>query len=203
MFKAKTLAIFASMIATLAVSATPAFAEFQSTNSKTTGSGKSGAVTLEGGGATLECTSSEGPWTIFSGETAATKGSTLSLITNKWNGCKVNTKEVKGIVATVTEGGLVLNQSTGETKAKGSIKIEFWIKIKILGNEGELHVVIGKGTTNKELLTNTLSNSGSNLIITGEDSGITTTVTGKFPGATGTKEAKLKEIVTDEDLNEV
>ena len=59
-----------------------------------------------------------------------------------------------------------------------------------------IHVPAASGTTNSELLTNTLANSGSNLIITAADTGITTTTSGTCPGITGTKEAKQKATVT-------
>ncbi len=67
MIRAKMLVVLAGMIATLAITAAPALAEFQSNSSSTNGQVKVGVITIEGGGATLTCTSAEGTWTIFSG----------------------------------------------------------------------------------------------------------------------------------------
>src|SRR4029077_13663297 len=84
MIRAKMLAIFAGMLATLAVSAVPAFAEFTSKNGKASGPGKPGPVVLEGGDATLECSSAEGKGTILNASgVEALKGPTLSLNTEK------------------------------------------------------------------------------------------------------------------------
>ena len=62
MIKAKLLAVFSAIVAVLAVSAAPAFAEFESTT--THGAFKTGAALLTGGGGTLSCTSTSGEWKI-------------------------------------------------------------------------------------------------------------------------------------------
>jgi hypothetical protein len=80
------------------------------------------------------------------------------------------------------------------------VAAECTVSVTVLFFTCVIHVpVAGNG----ELLTNTLANSGNNLIITAADTGITTTTTGTCPGITGTKEAKQKATVTGEGVNEV
>jgi hypothetical protein len=50
---------------------------------------------------------------------------------------------------------------------------------------------------------NALENSGTNLIVKAEDTGITQTTSGTCPGISGTKEAKQKATVTGEGVKEV
>jgi hypothetical protein len=205
MFRAKLLTIVVGMLATLAVSAVPAFAEFRSTSGKATGNGKSGPVVLEGGGATLECTSAEGTGTILSGRggSAQLKGPVLALETKTWNGCKAKTKG--GIEATpkVKACTLDLTQGAGESKAKGSVASECTVSTTVLFLTCTIHVPAEneKGKVNFELEKNTLENSGNNLIINAEDTGITQTTSGTCPGVEGTKEAKQKAKVTGEGAN--
>lgn len=207
MIRAKMLAIFAGMIAVVAVSATPAFAEFTSTNGKATGPGKSGPVVLEGGGASLECTSAEGKGTIENAEgKEATKGPSLLLNTEKWNGCKAKTGSQKELKPTVSACTLKLKQAAGESTAKGSVVSACTIKTSVLFFSCTITVVQEKEAekVNFGLEKNTLVNSGGNLIIKAEDSGITTTASGSgcgIGGVSGSKENKQKAEVTGEGVN--
>lgn len=214
MIRAKLLAIFAGMIATLAVSAAPAFAEFESTQTK--GAGKSGTVVLEGGGATLECTSAEGEWKIRTAgkieeqnqvkQTPTTRGPHLNLTIKKWNGCKAKTSSVKEVTAEVGECTLQLVQQEGETKAKGGVVSACTVKTKVLGLPCTITTPAAKEQEkiNFGLEKNALENSGSNLITVAEDTGITTKPSGSgCLGVTETNEAKEKATVTNEGLKEV
>lgn len=205
MFRAKLLTVIVGMLATLAVTAVPAFAEFKSTSGKPTGNGKSGPLVLEGGGATLECTSASGTGTILSGAGGKEqlKGPVLQLKTTTWNGCKAKTKGIKEATPKVKACVLNLTQAAGGTKAKGSVVTECTVSTTVLFITCTIHVPPGNGTENSELLTNTLENSGNNLIITAEDSGITQTISGTCPGVTATHEAKQKATVTGEGANVV
>lgn len=204
MIKAKLVAVFSAMVAVLAISAAPALAEFQSGSAETKGAAKSGELVLEGGGGTLSCTSTEGEWTILSGGKAATKGNTLSLAIKKYTGCKVKSKEIKEVTPTVSECTLHLTQAAGETKAKGSVASPGCsVVVKVLFFTCTLSVPAESGTTNKEILTNTLGNSGSNLLITAEDTGITTEPKGTCLGITKTTEGKQKAVVTAVGVKEV
>jgi hypothetical protein len=196
MIRVKLLAVLAGMIATLAVSASPAFAEFESKNGTSHGAGKSGTVVLEGGGATLTCSSAEGEWKIANG---TTKGTTLAIAISKWNSCKAKTKEIKEASATVEPCTLSLEQAAGSKKAKGSTTTECKVKVTILFFTCKITVAAGQ----TGLETNTLENSGSNLITTAADTGIKTHAEGTCLGATSTNEAKEKAVITAVSLNEV
>jgi hypothetical protein len=202
MVKAKLPETLAITIVALMLSAVPAFAEFSSTNGQASGPGKSGPVVLEGGGSTLECASASGTGTILNAEgKEALKGPTLQLNTTTWNECKAKSKEIKEATPKVKACVLNLKQAAGESKAKGSVAVECTVSVTVLFFTCVIHVPVANGTTNSELLTNSLENSGSNLIIKAEDTGITTTTSGTCPGITGTKEAKQKATVTGGSQN--
>ena len=195
MMRVKLLAILAGMIATLAVSAVPASAEFQSNSTKATGMGHSGAAVLEGGGATLECTSTQGKWTILSatGQEQA-KGVQLKLNITTWNGCTAKTSLVKGVAAKVKECALDLEQAAGESKAKGSTVTECTVEVKVLGT-----CIISTPGQQHNLETNLLTNVGQNLEVKAEDSGIVTEPKGSgCIGISKTTNAKEKAIFTVE-----
>jgi hypothetical protein len=177
---------------------------FTATNGKPTGAFKSGKVVLEGGGATLECASSEGASTILSGGKAATKGNTLSSNIEKWNECKASTSEIKEAKPKVKACTLRLTKATGETKAKGSVATECTVETTVLFITCVIHVPVEKEgeKINFGLEKNALENSGNNLIIKAEDGSVTTTISGTCPGVKGTKEGKLKATATSEGVNE-
>ena len=205
MTKAKILTVFVAIVAALTVSVTPAYAEFESTTGKATGLAKSGPVVLEGGGATLECTSTEDTWTILSGGKEALKGNTSDWSINQWNGCKAKTSEIKEVAPVATKCVIRLTVTFGGGTIKASIVIECWFKFKILSFTCTIHISLGKEAEgiNFGLEKNSAENSGSNLIVKAEDTGITTTTTGTCPGVKGTKEAKLKTTFTGEGLKTV
>jgi hypothetical protein len=206
MIRTKMLAVLVGMIATLAVTAVPAFAEFESNSTATKGAGKGGAVVLEGGGATLECASAEGTWTVLSNGVAAKQGKTLQLNVEKWNTCKASTSSVKGVTAEVGACILELTQAKGETKAKGAIVKDCTVKTKVLGLGCTITTPAGKSQEkiNFGLETNTLENSGTNLLTKAEDTGITTKPAGAgCLGVKETHEAKQKGTVTNEGVKEI
>jgi hypothetical protein len=203
MIRAKMLTVLVGMIATLAVSAAPAFAEFESTTGKATGAGKSGPVVLEGGGATLECSSAEGTGTVLSKQGAeALKGPILALNTTTWIGCKAKSKEIKEVTPKVKACNLHLVQAAGVSQAKGSVASECTVETKVLFFTCVIHVTAEKvaPVVNFNLETNNLENVGANLVIKAADSGVTTTTTGVCPGITGSKEGKQKATVTGEGV---
>jgi hypothetical protein len=202
MFRVKMAAIFAAMVAVLALSAVPAFAIFKSTNSKATGAGKSGPVVLEGGGATLECTSAEGTGEIQNAEgKAATEGPTLLLKTATWNGCKAKSSGIKEAKPKVKACTLALKQAAGETKAKGSVLTECTVETTVLFLTCKISVPAENGTENVNLMTNTLENSGGNLIVKAADEGVTTKPKGTCPGIAETHTGKQKAEITGEGVN--
>jgi hypothetical protein len=187
MFRAKLLAIIVGMLATLAVTAAPAFAEFESTTTK--GQVKVGAITIEGGGATLTCTSAEGTWTILSGGKANTKGKNEQLFFEKYAGCKTKSSFIKEAKPTVSPCTLELEQAAGESKAIGAIVGTCKIEVKVLGT----CTITAEGKGLKE---NTLANVGSNDVITANDSNITSKPSSACFGVTETHEAKEKAVAT-------
>lgn len=199
MIRVKLLAVIVGMVATLAVTAVPAFAEFSSNSSATKGAGKSGAVVLEGGGATLECTSGEGEWTVLSGGVAATQGDNLQLDIKTWTGCKAKTGIVKGVTANVKACTLELEQAAGEKTAKGSTVTECTVEVKVLGT-----CIISVPAGQKGLVKNELENVGENLVVKAEDAGITSEPKGSgCIGISKTTNAKEKAVVTGSGLKEV
>jgi hypothetical protein len=202
MIKAKLLAVFIAMAAVLAVSATPASARFVSTNGKATGPIKSGRIALEGGGIIIECASTEGTGTILSEEKEATKGELLLLDIIKWNSCKASSGSFKELVPKIKACSIRLHQRLGESKAKASMG-ECTIETTVLFATCTIHVPSAKESEglNFALEKNTLENSGNNLIVHLDDSGITTTTSGTCPGVKGGKESTLKAEVTVEGVN--
>jgi hypothetical protein len=189
MIKVKIVAVFSVMIAVLAFAAAPAFAEFQSNSTKAKGLGHSGAAVLEGGGATLECASTQGGWTILSGGAESTKGTVMQLKVTTWNGCTAKSSIAKGVKANVKECTLELTQAAGESKAKGATVTECTVEVKVLGT-----CIISTPGGQKGLETNLLSNVGQSLEIKAEDSGITTEPKGSCLGISKTTNAKEKAI---------
>jgi hypothetical protein len=218
MIKAKLVAVFSAIVAVLAFSAAPAFAEFESTNGTTHGLFKTGTAVLTGGGGTLSCTSTAGEWKIRTAgkieeqekegkQVPALKGPHENLTISTWTGCNVTTKS--GIKATPTIGActLQLEQGPGVVKAKGGIVSACKVETKVLFISCVLTTPAAKEAekVNFGLEKNILENSGTNLLTTAEDTGITTTVTNgcKTGGVEGSKEGTEKAVVTAEGQKEV
>jgi hypothetical protein len=176
---------------------------FNSTNGKATDAFKSGKIILEGGGATFECASAEGKGVITLGGKEAKHGNHLSLDTEKWNECKASSKEFKELKPKVKACTLRLTKAAGEAKAKGSVVSECTIETTVLFLTCTVHLTPEKEAekVNFGLEKNVLENSGANLIIKAEDSGITTTTSGTCPGVSGGKENKMKTTTTVEGVN--
>ncbi len=191
MFRAKLLAVTVGMLATLAVIAVPAFAEFESGSSSSTGTVKVGTITIEGGGATLTCTSAEGKWTILSGGKASKKGTNEQLDFEKYTGCKVKTSLVT-VTPTMSPCTLELEQTAGKSTAIGSIVGSCKTEVKVLGT-------CTITATGSNLTENVLNNVGANNEIKANDKGITTKPAGSgCIGVKETNEAKEKAIATAE-----
>ena len=191
MSRAKLLAGFSAIIALLAFFAAPAFAEFQSGSSATKGATKGGAIVIEGGGATLECTSSEGTWTILSGEKAATKGETLSETIEKWNGCKAKSSLVTA-TPTVSSCTFQLKGAAGVEEPLGAISAECHIQIKVLGT-CEINLTVAG---NAGLQFASLQNNGTNMTALIAWINVSTSIKGTCLGIKATTAAKLKVLLT-------
>ena len=187
MIRAKMLVVLAGMIATLAITAAPALAEFQSTASK--GQVKVGAITIEGGGATLTCTSAEGTWTIFSGGVESTKGKEERLTFEKYTGCTVKSSLIKGVSATVGVCTLAVEQELGSSKAIGGIVGTCKVEVKVLGT----CTITAEGKGLKEV---NLENVQANDLITANVEGITSKPSAACLGVKATTEAKEKAVAT-------
>jgi hypothetical protein len=191
MIRAKMLAVLAGMVATLAITAAPALAEFQSNSSATKGVVKVGAITIEGGGATLTCTSAEGTWTILSGGVASTKGKEERLAFEKFVGCTVKSSLINGAPATVSPCTLAVEQGLGSSKAIGGIVGTCKVEVKVLGT----CTITASGTGLKEV---NLTNVGNNNVINANVGGITSKPSAACFGVKETKEAKEKAVATAE-----
>jgi hypothetical protein len=197
MTRAKLSAIIIGTLLTLAVSATPALAEFQSGSAETKGPLNTGPLVIEGGGGVLECAPGKavGTWTIFSGGTPATKGTELRLDLTTWSGCQVKSSLIKKVNATVKACILQLVQAAGESKAKGSTVSTCAYEFEVIG---ECTISLPADQTGLE--TNTLENIGGNLNARMEDTGITLKPSKVCLGFEETKEAKYKITVSGENL---
>jgi|GEM_PF-4963845 len=192
MIRTKMLAVLVGMIATLAVSAVPAFAEFQSNSAATKGTVKTGAIVLAGGGATLECSSGSGTWTILSGGVASTKGKNEQLEISA-AGCKAKSSFIKEAPGTASVCVLELTQELGKETAVGSIVKECKVEVKVLGT-----CVITTEGGQTGLVENKLANVGSNDVITANDGGIKSKPNSNCLGVKATEAATEKAVATAE-----
>jgi hypothetical protein len=213
MIKAKLLAVLPAIVAVLAFAAAPAFAEFQSNSNSTAGGAKSGPLVIEGGGATLECTSAEGEWKIQTkGKIAeqekegkqvkALKGPQQYIPLNVFKGCTAKTKEMSGLKPVVRPCTLHLNQQLGSPHASGAIVNVCEIETKVLFFTCKISTPAANEQTgvNFGLEKNQLVNSGNNLVVEAEDTGITSEPKGTCPGVTTTKEAKEKAVLEEQGV---
>lgn len=153
---------------------------------------KSGPLVVEGGGATLECTSVEGVSNVSPGGEEMTEGSTLAFIAQKWNGCTVKTSVAKGIKPSVKECLLQFEGINKTSKtAKAALVNECTIEVKVLGT-----CIISLPGGQKGLEKNFLENSGENLLVEAEDSGITAEPKGSCLGVSKTTNGKMKATLT-------
>lgn len=204
MIKTKLVAVLTAMVAVLAVSAAPSFANFESDTGIGHGQGKSGPIVLTGGGATLECTSADGEWKIVEGGVEQVKGAGMQIITNKWNGCVSKSSIIKNVAAVVKPCTLELTQTAGQTKAKGSTVTECTVEVKVLGT-CIIKVPAGQSGLEKNELINGGQGQGQNLTLTtkAEDTGITTKPNSACLGIKETKEATQKGEVLGLGVKEV
>jgi hypothetical protein len=213
MIKAKLLAVLPAIVAVLAFMAAPAFAEFQSNSNSTAGGAKTGPLVIEGGGATLECTSAEGEWKIQSKgnlsehevgqkQVKQLKGPQQFIPLNKFSGCKAKTAEMKELKPTVKPCTLHLNQQLESPHANGAIANVCEIETKVLFLTCKISTPAANEQTgvNFNLQSNQLVNSGNNLIVEAEDTGITSEPKGTCPGVTTTKEAKEKAVLEEQGV---
>jgi len=212
MIKAKLVAVFSAMVAVLALSAAPALAEFQSNSNSTAGQAKTGLLVIQGGGATLTCQGSEGEWKIQTkgkflehekGEkqVKSLKGPQQYITFNKFVGCKASTSEFKELTPKVGTCTLHLEQLQGAT-AKGAIVNECSIETTVLFLTCKISTPAGKEEppVNFNLEKNTLENVQNNLLVTAEDTGITSEPKGTCPGVTATKEATEKATLFEQGV---
>jgi hypothetical protein len=186
MINAKILCALGALAGMLVFSA-PAFAEFESNSSFTSGLADTGAFVLEGGGGTLECTGTEGVWTIFSGGFEATKGSQLRLGIVKWINCHAKSSLVKNVAAIPSTCTLELHQVAGEATAKASITTNCTFEFKVLST-----CVITMPAGQSGLTENSLDNISEHTLVISNLGGITLKPGAACLGIKETKEGKLK-----------
>lgn len=192
------LSIIGIVIGGLLAFASPAYAEFLSFNSKSSGTASDGAFTLTGGGATITCSalSSTAPlWSIENtkGELATTGPDFLASFP-KLTECAT---EVAGteIPVTTTECEFAVKQTKEEEKIDGAL-------IKTCALKGEVSKapceITLEASTNKELKEMTVNYSGlesKNMILGFHVKNLTTLVHGagcESAGIKATKEAAFE-----------
>jgi len=202
MIRIKILAGLAALTSAIAISATPALAEFESNSSATTG--KTTITTngvFEVGGAKVECAASgiSATWKIQAagglGKQSPTKRGPHQSLAIKWQTSENNGQcmtEVVGqkIKLNVLPCNLQLEQvGASTTEVRGSVETECLIKFPGC----EIKVPQGTGTKNIGLTKVLVENSGSNLNLKETRvGGITAILTGALCPETGEKgKAKL------------
>jgi hypothetical protein len=186
MTKTKALLGFVVMVALLAVSASPAFAEYESTGSKTAGTGLAGKMTFTTGTLGITCEKTEGEWKIRKleeKEPEAKLGGGLHILAKKWNNCK---NSIFG-GATVKECEFKLEQAKKGLTTGIEAVIVTGCEVKALS----CTIAISATEALNAKPTITQTNSGSNLILKTE----VTEISGVYKGCTlSEKEKTGKEI---------
>jgi hypothetical protein len=86
MTKIKALLGFTVLVALLAISAAPAFAQYSSTSTATSGKGSAGKTTFTTGTLAVTCVKSEGEWKLAKN----TENTAMNIFAAKWNECKAS-----------------------------------------------------------------------------------------------------------------
>ncbi len=160
MSKLKALFGLTMMVSLLAISAAPAFAEFESKTAE--GKGKAGATTFTDEGATVTCESAVGTWSIRKQDKLqgkVTKGGHLNIHVNAstakpagWENCKTSI----GSTAEVSDCEFQAEQKAGEFTVNGTI-----IKGCVVTSPGNCRIKVP--ATSEKLGKTTLTNVGTNL----------------------------------------
>jgi hypothetical protein len=172
------------------------------------GTVKGGPFILEGGGATLTCTGSEGTYQVvkptekepkWEKQEKSNPGKDLLINIAKWTGCKAKSSLIKEATPIVSPCLIHLQDEAPEeektTKSKANISIfGCKVEVKVVGtctltipNQSELHEAL-------------LENMTNDLLITANLSGITIKPSSACLGIKETKEGKLKEVMTAEGV---
>ncbi len=174
----KTKAIIGSgvVIGLVAFAASPAFALFESSNAKTTGSSSATEMSFTDEGLTFICKSVVGEWSIFSltKQEATKKGAHQVLKVTKWGTCTAF-----GTNLTMKPCSLELKQSSGSNKAVLSVLTEC---VFTAPSTCEIKVPV---TKNSNLTKIDFTNVGTNLEMNFKVEGITSTATSLGLGCMG------------------
>jgi hypothetical protein len=128
MLRVKMLMGLVLMTCAFAASAMPASALIKGTSGNTSGQGKAGESTFEGGGAGFKCITAEGSWGIPN----ATGSTTEKINVMKWNKCTATKPALlAGLPITVKECSFTLEQPAKSTTPAGQkAKVETGCVIK-------------------------------------------------------------------------
>ncbi len=197
MTKIKALFGLTVMVGLLAISASPAFAEYESKTAEGKGSAGPTVFTVTGG--TVTCASSEGTWSIRKSDKLqgkVSKGGHLNILAKKWNKC-----EVPGIgTATVSECEFQVVQTKKGTNKGLPVSVLKGCNIKApLGCE---ITVEPKGNENLKELSQENKKPEENLLAKANVTGITYTAKSCF-GISSGKTGEEKGEITGEGLKEV
>ncbi len=181
MTKTKAMIGLTVLVGLLAISASTALAEWQTTNGTSHGNITAGAGTLGVNGGSVKCEKAEGDWTIRKADAKQEpqlKGGHLNIQIKKWNECTNSL----GKVAKVSACEFQLKQKNGEmTGVKGDTLKGCEVKSKIL-SETECTISVPasneKTGENYQLGKTDLSNEGLNQLDNVEVKGITYTLSG-------------------------
>jgi hypothetical protein len=142
MTKIKALLGLTTLVVLLAISATPASAQYESTSTETEGNGSAGKTTFTTGTLSVTCEKAEGRWKIRlkTKQEKSKRGEHLNLLVQKWNNCKnsifggatvkeCEPQQKQPVIHVTTE--LLMDVVTGcEVKAIGCV-----ITVPAAGNE--------------------------------------------------------------------
>lgn len=208
MVKIRLLAGLVAVAGILAVSATPALAEFESANGAAQqGKFHTSTMTFEGGGATLTCTSIQGKWYIqvfghIIEQQRKFAGPHLGIDFQVSIGCKAKSSIIKEVNAELSQCIFhVTSASAGSTTGVGAFipltegakeEAGCVVTVKVLGTCIIKIPTTDESSFNFNLSSNSFANSGKNLLITATDSGITEKPNAACLGIKETNEGKLK-----------
>ena len=191
----KVLIGLAVVASAMACSAAPAMVEWSSPGETTEGIATSGAVTIEGGGATLECTGAEGKWKLPGSE-----GTKLTSSVEKWIGCKGKSSQFKGVSFSLGECSFKLESAAENGLVIGSVAEKACVATaKILSLLCEIKLPASKANEGlkKGLAVNEEVGETVEAVVTAEYGGITDEVGKACFGITGSSAVKFKTKTTE------
>lgn len=187
MRKMKILAGFAVMVGALLACVPAAFAEFKSVEKGSEGKTSSSALSVEAGGATIQCvpeeeTKGDGTWIIETKEkTHAEKGPDLILKAKTWGDCAAEAKGIESKEGAVTssECELEVEEPHEETRGLTDVVSTCTFKIEVKKESiCEIKIASSGNKERKEAIMEHSGESNENVVLSLAMEQLTTTTSG-------------------------